>query len=402
MKISVPFFSLKRQWQQLKPAIMPHITEVLDSQYGVGGPNVESFEKALAIFTNSNYAVSCNSGTDALWIALKALDIKRNDIVLTTPFSFIASSSEIYAHGAHPLFIDVDSKTFNISPRLMQEWLERNAVIENGTTYHRTTGFPIRGIIAVDIFGKCFDVEAIKQIAEHYNLWIIEDAAQAIGAERNGKTAGTLGDITTFSLYPTKNLGACGDGGALTTNNKELAENIIRLRNHGRASHYNYEGYGINSRLDAIQAVIVREKLKFLPALTERRRAIAQHYNRSLADLPGIVLPNLESGDVVHQYCIQVTENSLLSRSELIEKLEADGIQTRIFYPEPLNTIPYLATHPQLATQTPITNRLCETVLALPIWPELSDDEVLYISNTIRTHLGQTVPLQEWPATDNA
>jgi dTDP-4-amino-4,6-dideoxygalactose transaminase len=384
MKKSIPFFSISRQWNNLKKLIEPKLKKLYESNQFVGGPYVFDFENAFAAYTESLHAISCNSGTDALWLALRAVDVRPQSIVITTPFSFIASSSEIAAHNAYPIFIDVD-ESYNISPKKIESWLKINGTIHNNQTFYKKTNLPISGIVTVDLFGQCSDYTKINSIAKEWNLWIIEDACQAAGAHINGKKAGTFGDISCFSLYPTKNLGVCGDGGILTTNNPLLAEKLSKLRNHGRASSYNYEFLGINSRLDAIQALIATEKLKLLDNANNRRRAIAHIYSKRLKKLPFIKVPAESIGHhVYHQYCIQITDN-LIDRNFLCEHLKSCGIGTNIFYPKALNDIQFLQPPSEFSTKTPVTKKLTKNILALPIWPELTNEEVSYICDCIES-----------------
>lgn len=380
MKRSIPFFSLTRQVEHHKKTILQKLQTLIESTQFIGGPYVKHFEDSFAHYVQSAHAIACNSGTDALWLALKALDIQPNTLVLTTPFSFIASSSEIVAHGAYPIFIDID-ETYNISPQKIETWLKLYAKKESTNVVHKETGQKIVGILTVDLFGQCANYSAIKTLADEWNLWIIEDACQAIGAHINGKKAGTLGDIACFSLYPTKNLGVWGDGGVLTTNNAEIAKTLYKLRNHGRESHYNYECTGKNSRLDAIQALIATEKLHVIDSLNQRRRNIAHRYTKCLSSLPFIKTPQEKIGThVYHQYCIQVVG---CEREILQKHLEGFGIGTNIFYPKTLFDIAFLQPPKNLQTSCPIADVIAQTILALPIWPELTDEEVEYICSSL-------------------
>jgi dTDP-4-amino-4,6-dideoxygalactose transaminase len=378
---SIPFFSLDRQVKNLYPHITEALAKVLDSQQFIGGSFVASCEKSLSHYLESEHVISCNSGTDALWLAIKAFDVKPNDIVLTTPFSFIASSSEIAAHRGIPVFIDVEEDTYNINPILMARWLTENATIKNGATVHKKTGFPIVGIVSVDLFGQCANYDAIKTIANEWKLWIIEDTAQAIGAGWKGKKAGTLGDVGCFSFYPTKNLGAFGDAGCCCTDNPKLAQKILELRNHGRISHYQYLHLGINSRLDGFQAAVLSEKLRYLDGWNNRRREIAARYTKELSHLPFIKTPIDKTGShVYHQYSV-VVEN----RDAVQQHVESLGVQTRVFYPQSLPEIPFLQTNEELTTHCPVSQKLVQSILALPIWPELEDDEVTHVIDAFKS-----------------
>lgn len=389
---TVPFFSLKEQWESLKPEITQALADVCESQAFIGGKYIAEIEEKLAEYTTAKHAISCSSGTTALWLALAALNLQKNNIVLTTPFSFIASSSEIYAHGGHPVFIDIDQKNYTIDPNKLVAWLESNTHEKNNIFYENKTGYPVTGILAVNIFGRPAEWDKISEIAKKYNLWTVEDAAQSIGAQYNNKHSGTLADIGCFSCYPTKNLGAYGDAGFVTTNNPELATRLIELRNHGRQSHYNYNGYGINGRMDAFQAVVLLEKLKHIDSYNNSRKAIAQKYTESFKDLPGIKLQ--EIGDHIvnpyHQFTLEINSETLtISRDQFIEKLNARGVQSRVFYPESLDTIPYLQTDSRLARKPVISHALCSNILALPIYPELPDTHIDAVISAVTAILSE-------------
>lgn len=385
-KLEVPFFSLNKQTQAIKSECIAAFEKILDTQHFIGGQSIAEIEKSLAKYLNVKHVISCNSGTDALWIAVHALNVQKNDIVLTTPFSFIASASELIPHGAHPVFIDVHPATYNIDPTLVRRWLTMHTHRSNNRTIHRATGFPVVGIIPVHLFGQSADMEALLAIAEEFNLWTIEDTAQAIGSMFNNQYAGTIGTIGTFSFYPTKNLGAFGDAGCIVTNDDSLAESLLRLRNHGRKSHYHYEGYGLNSRLDALQAEVLRIKLDHIDRYNLRRRAIAAQYTAGLADIEYIQTPaEIHGKHTYHQYSIVINSAACgMTRDIFAQYLESQGVGTRVFYPEPLPAIDYLRTSKALQTNTPVANFLTNNILALPIWPELSDEQVNHVINVIR------------------
>lgn len=384
---SVPFFSLLEQTQAIKPACLQAFETILDNQQFIGGPSIAALEQEVARYLKVKHVISCNSGTDALWIAVHALEVKPNDIVLTTPFSFIASASELIPHGAHPVFIDVDAATYNIDPQLLRHWLTTNTYRSGNRTIHRETGFPVVGMIPVHLFGQCADMESLLAIAQEFNLWIIEDTAQAIGSTLEGRYAGTMGNVGTFSFYPTKNLGAFGDAGCMVTNDDALAAQLLRLRNHGRKDHYNYEGYGLNSRLDALQAEVIRIKLKLVDGYNEKRQSIAARYDAALRDTTYIQTPTTIHGvHTYHQYAVVIRQEACgMSRDMIAKKLEALGIGTRVFYPQSLPMIDYLRTRKELQTATPISDFLTSNILALPIWPEMSDAQVDHVINALKT-----------------
>ncbi|HBS48333.1 TPA: transcriptional regulator [Candidatus Dependentiae bacterium] len=382
MNHQIPFFSLERQWNNTKSKIKPAIDSVLDSQQYVGGPFVKEFEEKLAKFLKTNHAIGCNSGTDALWLAVRALDLAENDIVITTPFSFLASASEVVANRGHVVFVDIDPETFNISPENIEKWLNENATLKNNVAIHNKTGFPVKGIIAVNLFGQCADFDKISKIAKKWKLWTIEDCAQAIGSSLNGKMAGSLADISTLSFYPTKNLGACGDAGAVCSNDPKLAARLLQLRNHGRQSHYNYIELGINSRLDALQAAVLSQKLDFLNDFNNKRREIAKRYTQNLEAIKEIKLPKEILGHhTYHQFCIEVDKDK---RNQLIQHLTENKIGSNIFYPQTFNDIKFLQTNPAIKNECPIAQELTTKILALPIWPELNNEEIDYICDCIK------------------
>ncbi len=377
---TIPFFNLSRQHKKYKNSINEKIQNVLENQAFIGGTIVADFEKNFSKYLNATHAISCNSGTDALWMALKALKLKKNEIVLTTPFSFIASSSEIVAHGGHPVFIDIDSQTYNIDPIKIEKWINEEC---DSNLIHKTTGYKVVGILPVDIFGQCADYKKIKEIAQKHNLWIIQDACQSVGSYDSEKTfAGNHGDISCFSFYPTKNLGAYGDGGSCTTNNSELAEKLMRIRNHGRKSHYNYIEHGINSRLDGIQAAVLTEKLNYLDNLNDKRREFAAIYNKELSNISNIKLPIPVNGKhVYHQYCIELLG---VGREIIINELKEKGVGSNIYYPKGLNQIEFLNADERLKNNCPISNSLTQNILALPVWPELETKEVEYVCKQVK------------------
>jgi len=382
MKKNIPFFSLGRQWNKYKIQFQQAIDEVLESQQFIGGKFIKEFEEKLAKYLNVSSVISCNSGTDALWLALKALKLQKDDIVLTTPFSFIASSSEVVAHQGHPVFIDIDQDTFNLCPKKLSLWLEQNAEFKDGQTIHKETGFKIPGLIVVNIFGQIADFKAIRAIADKWNLWIIEDAAQSIGAHSDNKYSGTFGDIATFSFYPTKNMGAFGDGGCCTTSNPELASRLEMLRNHGRFQKYDYIEYGINSRLDAIQAVVLSKKIDLIDSFNQRRHDIANIYKTNLQDLDFIKFPKEVNGKhIYHQFCVIIDGK----RDAFMEHLETNDIGSVIFYPVALNLIEFLQTDKRLISKCPIAEHASENIISLPVWPELTNEEVEYICQVVRS-----------------
>lgn len=384
-KMQIPFFSLERQCQEEKQNWTQALETIFNEQTFIGGKPVETFETALGHYLKNAKIVGCNSGTDALWLALAALNIEPNNIILTTPFSFIASSSEIVAHQAIPLFIDIDPETFCISPEKTAAWLASECEVINQKTVHKSSGFFVKGILAVNLFGQLANYQALRKIAEEWHLWIIEDACQSIGATIHNQQAGTFGDIGTFSFYPTKNLGAYGDAGCMITKDEQLNKRLIRLKNHGRAQNYEYEELGINSRLDGIQAAVLTEKLKTLDLKNAQRKAHAEQYFQGLKDLPFLQLPTEKHGThTFHQYSVLLKDQTTPEKRDLFAQLlEEEGIQTRVFYPKPLNEISFLQTNKIKNNECPIARQTCNSIISLPIWPELRKNEIDFVIHGI-------------------
>lgn len=370
MTSRIPAFSLSRQNEALLEELMTAVDRVIRSGHFILGKEVEAFEHELAQYVGVQYAIGVGNGSDALYIALRAAGVGPGDEVITTPFTFFATAGAIIRCGATPVFVDVDRSTFNIDPEGIASRVNKRT----------------KAIIPVHLYGLLADMEAITSIAHDYGLVVIEDAAQAIGARQGDRVAGACGDVGCFSFFPTKNLGAFGDAGAVTTNQPKLAEHARRLRVHGAARKYYHEEMGINSRLDALQAAILRVKLPYLNAWEEKRRAIARRYTQGLTSLRAVRdgylrLPVEPEGyhHVYHQYTIVAAE-----RDALQAFLQERGIQTTVYYPLPLHLQPVFADLGYHRGDLPNAEWLSEHVLSLPMFPELSDDEVDYVINTIR------------------
>jgi dTDP-4-amino-4,6-dideoxygalactose transaminase len=308
--------------------------------------------------------VGCNSGTDALFLALRALNIGAGDEVITTPFTFIATAEVISAVGAVPVFVDIDTTTFNLN-------VEQVAAAITPKT---------KAIIPVHLFGQPVDLTGLMDVAEAHNLLVVEDCAQSTGASWAGQKVGSIGHIGCFSFYPTKNLGAYGDGGAITTNDPEIAAKLRVLKEHGQKNRYYYEEIGVNSRLDAIQAAILQIKLRYLDIWNNQRRKVASRYHQFLNQVPGIIAPQELAGGmgVWNQYTIRVLGNKRdLIRSQLQER----GVNTMVYYPHPLHLQPVYESLGYKQGQLPVTEQVCQEVLSLPMFPELSEqqqDQVIY------------------------
>ena len=360
----VPPFDLTRQYQLIGEEVSAAVQEVLNSGYYIGGPVVESFEQQFAEYTGVGECSACNSGTDALYLALRALQIGPGDEVITTPFTFIATAEVITAVGAKPVFVDIDPKTFNLDITQLRTGITKRT----------------KAIVPVHLFGQPVDMTALMAIAQEMGVAVIEDCAQAVGAEWAGKKVGSIGHIGCFSFYPTKNLGACGDGGAVTTNDPAIAASIRMLRNHGMScDRYRHEATGINSRLDALQAAILQIKLPYLDRWNDARRELAASYHQMLKPVPGVVIPQeLPGGRAVwNQYTIRLTKDSSSSnyRDEVRNQLQQLGVSSMVYYPLPLHLQPVYNDLGYQPGQFPVVEQACHEVLSLPMFPELSFEE---------------------------
>jgi len=378
------FLDLKKQYISIKKEIDSAIKRVLDSSVFIGGKEVEEFEQEIARFCGAKYAMGVNSGTDALYLSLKALGIKEGDEVITTPFTFIATAEVIASCGAKPVFVDIDPKTFNIDPDKLFKKLNELKGLDKLSK--------LKAIIPVHLFGQMADMDEIFKIAKRYKLYVIEDAAQAIGATmklkiKNEKLkimkAGTIGDLGCFSFFPSKNLGAYGDGGMIVTNNKKLAEKIRLLKNHGSSPKEKYKNLvlGINSRLDAIQAAILRVKVKYLSKWSKKRGEIAKYYSKKLKGVGDIITPEIlpDRTHIFHQYTIRTK-----LRDKLQKYLNDQGVPTMIYYPLPLHLQPAFKYLGYKKGDFPEAEKAAKEVLSLPIYPELSKKQQDFVIQKIR------------------
>jgi dTDP-4-amino-4,6-dideoxygalactose transaminase len=361
----VPPLDLKGQYQRLRQAINEAVRGVLESGQFVLGPNVRALEDELATFLGVQQAVALASGTDALHLAIRACGIEAGACVLTSPFTFVATATAISYTGARPVFADIQPGTFNLDPERVAE------VLADKGAGPRPEG-PVKAILPVHLYGLPADMDPLLALARTYRLRVIEDAAQAIGAEYRGRRVGSLGDVGCFSFYPTKNLGAFGDGGLASTQDLTLGGRILRLRSYGGRDRYVHEELGFNSRLDEIQAAILRVKLRFLAEWNRRRRAIAARYREGLAGL-GIGLPEEipDTIHVYHQFTVRVPDR------DGVQKRTADfGVRTTVYYPVPLHLQPMYRDLGYRPGDFPEAERAAREVLSLPIYPEMTDAQV--------------------------
>ncbi len=357
----IPTLDLVAQYQALKPEIDAAVGRVLASGHYILGPEVEAFEKEAAQYLGVKHAIGLNSGTDALIIALRAMGVGPGHQVITTPFSFFATAEAIELVGAEPVFADVEESTFNIDPKSVKRLI-------NPLT---------KAIIPVHLFGRPADLSTI----ESFGIPVLEDAAQAFGAVYQGQRLGTFGRMGAVSFFPSKNLGAAGDAGLLITQEDGLAATARALRAHGGRKKYYNEMLGYNSRLDAIQAAILRVKLPHLDKWVESRRRVALKYQQALQGVRGVKCPELVDGHVFHQYVIRVADGR---RDELVASLRARGVDSAIYYPLPIDALPVYRNR---FTPQPVSFMLSKEVLALPIWPEISDQQIETVATAVRESL---------------
>lgn len=363
----IPMLDLADQYRELREEMLQTIDDVLQSSRYILGDYVQKIEEKIAKGSNAKYGIGVGNGSDAIHIALQAAGVKEGDEVITVPFTFFATAGSIVRAGATPVFVDIDPVTFNIDPNKIE------AVITNKT----------KAIIPVHLYGQMAHMDPIMEIAKKYNLAVIEDAAQAIGAMYNGKKPGELGTAATYSFFPTKNLGAYGDGGMIVTSDEKVAENSRIIRVHGSKPKYYHHVLGYNSRLDELQAAILHVKYKKLNEYNEKRRQLANNYFNELQSLSDVItLPvELENNyHVYHQYTIRAER-----RDELQAFLKDNGIASMVYYPVPLHLQPVFDDLNYKDGDFPVTEKATQEVLSLPIYPELNEDDQMYIIETIKT-----------------
>jgi dTDP-4-amino-4,6-dideoxygalactose transaminase len=374
--VPVPVLDTKAQYQRIRQEIDDAVRSVLESGQFVLGPNVRALEEELAAFLGVTRAIALASGTDALHLALRALGIGAGDLVLTSPFTFVATAMAISYTGARPVFADIHPATFALHPDRVAEYLA-------GKGPGPKPEGRVKAVLPVHLYGLAADMDPLLRIAREHRMRVVEDAAQAIGAEYRGRRVGGLGEVGCFSFYPTKNLGAYGDGGLCTTQDPSLGERILRLRVYGSRDRYVHEELGFNSRLDEIQAAILRVKLRFLAEWNAKRRIIAARYRERLAGLPiGLPTESPECFHVYHQFTIRVPDRDAAQR-----RLAELGVRTMVYYPVPLHLQPMYRDLGYRAGDFPEAERAAREVLSLPIYPELTDAQVDEVVEACRQSL---------------
>jgi len=368
--MAVPLLDLVAQYQTIRAEVLAGIDEVLETQRCIGGPKVAECEKAMAAYCQATHAVGASSGTDAILNALMSLGIGRGDEVITTPFTFFATVGSIVRAGARPVFVDTDPRTYNLDPKLVE-----------GAVTERT-----KAILPVHLFGQTAEMDPILEVARRHGLSVIEDAAQAIGAEYKGRRAGSMGTCGCFSFFPSKNLGAAGDGGMITTNEDRLAEMCRVMRDHGSKPKYYHKYIGGNFRLDAIQAAVVLVKLRHLEAWHQARQAHAAYYDRRFAGCEAVVTPYVEPHNrmIYNQYVIRIRADRGQAdpacqpagrRDGVMAYLEKRGIGHAIYYPVPLHLQECFADLGYREGDFPESERAAKEVLAIPVYPELTEPQ---------------------------
>lgn len=370
VKMEVPLLDLKRQWRQVREEALRRVTQVLDEQSCILGPAVADLEKGVAAYCGAQHAVGCASGTDALLLALRALDVGKGEEVVTTPYTFFATAGAIVNAKGRPVFVDIDPASFNIDVR------QAEAAVTPRT----------RAIVPVHLYGQCADMDAVMAVAKRHSLGVLEDAAQSLGAEDKGRRAGTMGHIGAFSFYPSKNLGGVGDGGMMVTQDAAIAERLKSLRTHGGKKRYYHDEVGWNSRLDSLQAAVLAVKLPLLEGWSEARIRNARFYDQALAGVDGLVTPPVGEGKrhIYNQYVVRSDR-----RDALQKHLQERGIGTAIYYPLSLHEQKCFADLGYKPGQFPESERACRENLSIPVNPELSQSELEYVATTIRKFYGR-------------
>ncbi|MGK7874157.1 MAG: DegT/DnrJ/EryC1/StrS family aminotransferase [Xenococcaceae cyanobacterium] len=375
---NIPPVDLTRQYKLISEEMVAAVVEVLSSGRYIGGAAVADFEQQFADYVGVSQCVACNSGTDALYLTLRALHIGPADEVITTPFTFIATAEAITMTGATPVFVDIDPETFNIDVNQIE------AAITSKT----------KAILPVYLFGQPVDMTKLMAVAQAHNLFVIEDCAQATGAEWAGEKVGSIGHVGCFSFFPTKNLGACGDGGAITTKDPAIAASVRMLKEHGSSVPYRHDAIGINSRLDAIQAKILQIKLRYLDSWNQQRSEVAGVYQKLLWPIPGIKLPQELAGgkSVWNQYTILITDKGQETKSyrdKVRSQLQQMGVSSMVYYPIPLHLQPVYKDLGYQVGQLPVSEQAAREVLSLPMFPNISFEEQQQVAYRLKDLLAE-------------
>lgn len=394
---AIPFLDLITPHQELRAELTEVFTRAMDTAGFIGGPNVQGFENDFAKFCNASHCVGVADGTTALRLAFEACGVLPGDLVLTTPHTFIATSEAITQVGATPIFIDIDEATYNIDPQLIRDFIARECRYDRAAKQlvHFRSGARVSTIVPVHLYGQMADMDAIMAIAEEFGLMVIEDACQAHGAEyyseraKKWQRAGSIGKAAAFSFYPGKNLGACGEAGAVTTNDEGIAARIRMLRDHGQSKKYYHDIEGCNGRLDAMQAGFLQVKLRHLQTWTDQRRAAAAAYGKLFAEAGAtLTLPYTPdwSRPVYHLYVIRVS-----NREEFMKELAEAGIGTGIHYPIPLHLQAAYRRLGHREGDFPVTERVAREIVSLPMFPQLQESQQRFVVERVMALLATSV-----------
>ncbi len=368
--MNIPMVDLKSQFLKIKEEINEGFARVLDNTAYINGPEVKEFAKELANYLGVNHVIPCANGTDALQVAMMALDLKPGDEIITTGFTFIATVEVIALLGLTPVLVDVDPDTYNIDPDEIEKAITPKT----------------KAIVPVHLFGQCADMDRIMEIADKHNLFVIEDTAQAIGTDFSGsfgtKKAGAIGHIGCTSFFPSKNLGCYGDGGAIFTNDSAIADKIASIVNHGMKVRYYHDMIGVNSRLDSLQAVVLRAKLKHLDEYNNARRSAADYYDEAFKNCDKLITPKRfeKSSHTFHQYTLKTVG---LDRDGLQQHLSSKGIASAIYYPVPMHKQKAFEQFNCMEQSFPVTESLCECVFSLPVHTEMTEEILKYITDSV-------------------
>jgi dTDP-4-amino-4,6-dideoxygalactose transaminase len=374
--MNVPFVDLKIQFKELEQEVMPMVREAMANAAFIGGPQVTGFEAEFAEFCDSKYCVGVNSGTDALRFALMAAGVGTGHEVITVPNTFIATSEAISQAGARPVFVDIDPKTYNMDPNRLEDYLKKRLTNNASTLTPRP-----KAVIPVHLYGQPADMDPLLEVARKYDLYVIEDACQAHGALYRGRKAGSMGLVGCFSFYPGKNLGAYGEGGAIVTQDEAIASKIKMIRDHGQAQKYFHDMEGYNGRLDAIQAGVLRIKLKRLEKWNESRRRNAAIYRGLLSGVQGITLP-VEADYARHIYHLYVV---LVDDRDALQKyLGEKGIGTGLHYPQPLHLQKAYSRLGHKEGDFQVTEAVASRLLSLPMFPDLTKEQIEYVAQCVK------------------
>jgi len=378
--MSVPFLDLKTQYNQIKDEIGSELTEVLDTCYYVLGPKVAAFEEKFAEIAGTKYCVAVSSGTAAVHIMIWAADLQPGSGIIVPPNTFTASVEGIVLAGHVPVFVDVDKDTLNLSPEKVESFLE--SCSSTGKPINPKTGARIKGVLAVDLYGQPAALPELEKISERYGLLLFEDACQSVNASRNGRPAGSFGTAAAFSFYPGKNLGAFGEGGAVTTNSEDIALRVRTLRDHGSREKYIYDFIGHNYRMSAFQGAVLGVKSRYISQWNDRRREAAERYNELLSGLP-LVLPH-EDGDVRHVYHLYALHTP--ERDSLREFLSNGDVASGLHYPLPLHTQKAYAYLGYKAGDFPVSEWNSSCNLTLPMFPDLTLDQQIIVTEAVKSY----------------